>query len=202
MKLYFTPGTCSLAPHIALREAALTFGLEQVDLAARTTKGGKDFTKINPKGYVPALELDGGQILTEVAVILQYVADAKPKARLAPPAGTFERYRVLEWLNFISSELHKGFAPMFRPTTPDDYRKLSLENIAGRLGFVDRQLAGKDYLMGRPFTIADAYCFTIVRWSKMFDIDLQRWSNLEAFMARTGGRPQVRAALEAEAVAE
>ena len=156
MKLYFTPGACSLAPHIALREAGLSFGLEQVDLAKKTTKGGEDFNKVNPKGYVPALELDDGQVLTEVAAVVQYVADQKPDTGLAPRPGTLERHRLQEWLTFISSELHKGFGPLFRPTTPEAYKPIIKENGARRLAFVDQQLEGKDYLMGSDFTVADA----------------------------------------------
>jgi glutathione S-transferase len=198
MKLYFTPGACSLAPHIALREAELTFDLEQVDLAAKKTKSGADFTKVNPKGYVPALELDDGQILTEVAAVVQYVADLRPEANLMPEPGAFERYRVQEWLNFIATELHKSFGPLFSPNTPEAYQAILRERIAARFGFLDRQLAGKDYLMGSGFTVADAYCFTIVSWAKLFGIGLDDWPSLTAYMERVGARPRVRAALEAE----
>ena len=198
MKLYFTPGACSLAPHIALREAGLSFDLEQVDLAKKTTKGGEDFNKVNPKSYVPALELDDGQVLTEVAAVVQYVADQKPDTGLAPRPGTLDRYRLQEWLTFIGSELHKGFGPLFRPTTPEAYKTIIKENGARRLAFVDQQLEGKDYLMGSGFTVADAYCFTIVSWTKFFDVSLDGWPSLKAYMDRVGTRPQVQAALQAE----
>lgn len=198
MKLYFTPGACSLAPHIALREAGLAFDLEQVDLAAKKTKSGEDYTTVNPKGYVPALRLDDGRVLTEASVVVQYIADLKPEADLIPRPGNFERYRVQEWLNFVGSELHKSFGPLFKPNTPDEYKAISKENIGKRLDFVDRQLAGKDYLMGAGFTVADAYCFPVVSWTKLFEISLDHWRNLTAYMERVRGRPRVREALEAE----
>lgn len=198
MKLYFTPGTCSLAPHITLREAGLRFELEQVDLAAKTTGRGEDFTEVNPKGYVPALALDDGRILTEVAAIVQYVADLRPEVNLLPRPGAFDRYRVQEWLTFIATELHKNFAPLFSPSTPEAYQTILLERIALRLGFVDRQLAGRDHLVSSGFTVADAYGFTSVSWTRLFGIGLGDWPNLAGYMERVGARPGVRAALEAE----
>lgn len=201
MKLYFTPGACSLAPHIVLREAGVTFDLEQVDLAAKKTKSGADFNQINAKGQVPTLELDDGQKLTEVSVILQYVADRKMDARLLPVGSSIERYRVLEWLNFISSELHKTFTPLFRQNTPEEYKEIAKENIAAKFGFLDRQLAGRQTLTGDNFSVADAYCFTIVNWSNFQSIDLAPWANLKAFMGRVAARPKVQEALRAEGLA-
>jgi len=148
MKLYFTPGACSMAPHIGLREAGLKFDLEQVDLGTKKTKSGDDYTKINPKGYVPALQLDSGEVLTEAPVILQYIGDQKPDSGLVPKAGTMERYRTQEWLNFVTSELHKGFGALFNPKTPEDYRPVALERIGMRLDFLAKQLDGKPYLAG------------------------------------------------------
>ena len=145
MKLYYAPSACSLSPHIALREAGAKFTLEKVDTRAKTTASGGDFKAINPKGYVPVLELDDGQVLTESAAIVQYIADRHPSARLAPPVGSFERYRLQEWLNFIATELHKGFSPLFRPNTPDAYKVIAKENLAGRFDWLSGQLEGKAY---------------------------------------------------------
>src|SRR5437879_5632414 len=147
MKLYYAPSACSLSPHIALREAGAKFTLEKVDTRAKTTASGGDFKAINPKGYVPVLELDDGQVLTESAAIVQYIADRHPSARLAPPVGSFERYRLQEWLNFIATELHKGFSPLFRPNTPDAYKVIAKENLAGRFDWLSGQLEGKAYLL-------------------------------------------------------
>jgi len=198
MRLYFNPGACSLSPHIVLREAGLEFDLVQVDLKTKKTKSGEDFTRINPKGQVPVLGLDNGELLTEGPAIVQYIADRKPEAGLIPAAGSMERYRVLEWLNFITSELHKGFSPLFRPNTPEKYKTISKENLANLFAYLDRQLAGRDYLMGKPFTVADAYLFTVAGWSKPMNIDLGRWPNLNRFQERVGARPKVREALRAE----
>jgi glutathione S-transferase len=198
MKLYYAPGACSLSPHIVLREAGLPFDLEQVDNKEKKTKSGQNFWDINPKGQVPVLELDEGGRLTEGPVIVQYIADKKSGAGLAPPCGTPERYRVQEWLNFITSELHKSFGPIFRPTTPDEYKKISRENIAKRYDWLDQQLAGRQFLTGDKFTIADAYLFTVLRWSPRVEIDLGRWPNLKAYVDRVAARPKVREALQAE----
>ncbi len=156
MKLYFTPGACSLAPHISLRETGQNFDLEQVDLATKKTKSGADYTKINAKGYVPALQLDNGEVLTEAPVILQYIGDQKPDSGLIPKAGTMERYRTQEWLNFVTSELHKGFGALFNPKTPEDYRPIAIERLGTRLDFLGRQLNGKPYQAGDQFTAPDA----------------------------------------------
>ena len=198
MRLYFSPGACSLSPHIVLREAGLKFDLEQVDLASKKTKAGADFRQINPKGQVPTLQLDSGEILTEGPAIVQYLGDRKPETGLVPAAGTIDRYRVQEWLNFITSELHKGFTPLFKANTPDDYKKIARDNLAERFGHLDRHLAGKQYLMGDRFTAADAYAFTVVNWSNFQKIDLAPWPNLKAYIARVAARPKVQEAMKAE----
>jgi glutathione S-transferase len=198
MKLYFAPGACSLSPHIVLRETGTQFDLEQVNNQEKKTKSGVDYWTINPKGQVPVLELDNGERLTEGPVIVQYIADRKPEANLIPPCGSAERYRVQEWLNFTTSELHKSFGPLFRPTTPDAYKTISKENIGKRFDWVDKQLAGKQYLMGDRFTVADAYLYTISRWSSRVEIDLAKWSNLKAYADRVTARPKVQEALKAE----
>lgn len=198
MRLYFAPGACSLSPHITLEEAGLNFDLERVDLGSKQTQSGRDYAEINPKGQVPALELDSGQVLTEVAAVVQYIADQRPDSHLAPPPGTPDRYRLQEWLNFISTEIHKTFSPLFRPTTPDEYKKIAKENLANRFGYLDRQLAGKAYLMGDQFTVADGYCFTVVGWAKPVGIDIAQWPNLKAYMDRVGARPAVQRAIKAE----
>ena len=198
MKLYFSPGACSLSPHIVLREAGANFELEQVDNREKKTKSGQNYWTINPKGQVPVLELDNGERLTEGPIIVQYIADQKPSSGLVPPAGTMERYRVLEWLNFITSELHKSFGPIFRPTTPDAYKATSKENLAKRFDFLDKELSGRQFLTGDKFTIADAYLFVILRWAARIDIDLAKWPNLKAYVDRIAARPKVQEALKAE----
>jgi len=198
MKLYFAPGACSLSPHIVLREAGARFELEQVNNAEKKTKSGEDFWKVNPKGQVPVLVLDSGEKLTEGPVIVQYIADHSPASGLAPAAGTMDRYRVQEWLNFTTSELHKTFGPIFRPTTPDEFKKLSKENLGKRFDWLDKQLAGRMYLMGDKFTIADAYLFTVLRWTARIEIDLAKWPNLKAYFDRVAARPKVREAMKAE----
>jgi len=199
MKLFFSPGACSLSPHIVLREAGLTFDLEQVDLAAKKLKaGGGNYREINPKGMVPVLQLDGGDVLTEGPAIVQYIADQKPESGLAPKPGTLDRYRVMEWLNFITSELHKGFTPLFKPNTPDEYKQIARNNLSDRFAFVDGKLAGKQYLMGDKFTVADAYLFTILNWTNFQKIDLAPWPNLKAYVERVRARPKVQDALKAE----
>ena len=198
MKLYFAPGACSLSPHIVLEEAGIAAETEQVNNQEKKTKSGKDYWTINPKGQVPALQLDSGEMLTEGPVIVQYLADQKPASGLVPAAGTVERYRVQEWLNFIASELHKSFGPIFRPTTPDAYKTISKENLGKRFDWLDQQLAGRQYLMGDKFTVADAYLFTVLRWSSRVQIDLAKWSNLKAYVDRVAARPKVQAAMKAE----
>jgi len=198
MKLFYSPGACSLSPHIVSREAGIPVELQKVDLKARKYDGGADYTKINAKGYVPALQLDSGQVLTEGPAIVQYLADQKPDARLAPKPGSFERYQLQEWLNFIGTELHKGFSPLFRPNTPDEYKRIAKENLATRIDWLDKQLDGRDFLMGKNFSVADAYAFTILSWSKPLQIDFSRWPNVTAYLARVGARPRVQEALKAE----
>src|SRR5512145_39692 len=198
MKLYYAPGACSLSPHIVSRELGIPVELKKVNTKDKTIEGGGDYWKINGRGYVPALELDNGEILTEGPAIVQYLAEQKPDAGLAPKAGSFERYRVQEWLNFLTSEVHKQFSPLFKPNTPDDYKKIARENIATRFDWLDKQLAGKEYLMGKQFTVADAYAFVLIGWSKSQGIDLARWPNLAAYHNRVGARAKVQEALQAE----
>lgn len=199
MKLYYSPGACSLSPHIVLREAGFSFELQRVDLQAKKLKpGGDDFWAVNPKGQVPVLQLDSGEILTEGPAIVQYLADQKPASGLAPANGTMARYHVQEWLNFVTSELHKVFAPLFRDTTPEAFVKITRDNLANRFAYLDKHLAGKKYLMGDQFTVADAYCFTIVNWTKYKAIDLAPWPNLKAYMDRVAARPKVQEAMKAE----
>ena len=198
MRLYFAPGACSLSPHIVSRELGLPVELTKVSTKDKTMEGGGDFRQINPKGYVPALELDDGAVLTEGPAIVQYLADRKPDAGLAPKAGSLERYRLQEWLNFITSEIHKQFSPLFRPTTPEEYKKIAKDNLTNRFEWLDKQLAGKEYLMGKSFTVADAYLYTVLRWTKPMQMDVSRWPNLVAYMERVGARPKVKDALKAE----
>src|SRR5262245_13758623 len=198
MKLYFSPGACSLSPHIALREAGMKFDLEKVDLKAKKTGSGEDYTAVNPKGYVPALKLDDGGVLTEAGVIVQYVADKKPEAKLAPASGTPERYRLQEWLNFISTEVHKGTSPLFNPATPDAYKQMATEKLGQRYDYIAKKLAKSPYLMGEAFTIADGYMFTILNWANFVKIDLGKWPALQAYQGRVAARPAVQAALKAE----
>jgi glutathione S-transferase len=199
MKLYYSSGACSLAPHIILREANLPFELEKVDLKAKKTEKGRDYAAINPKGYVPALELDDGEVLTEGVVIQQYLADLAPKSKLAPARGTRERLRLEEWLGFITTELHKGFSPLFNPATPDDYKSVAKEGIAKRFDYVEKTLSdGRTFLTGDTLTIADAYLFVIAGWARYVGIDLARWPKLSAFVGRVSKRPAVEAALVAE----
>jgi glutathione S-transferase len=198
MKLYYASGACSLSPHIVSREAGISLDFEQVDNREKKTKSGKDYWSINPKGQVPVLELDNGERLTEGPVIVQYLADQKPAAGLLPPPGTIDRYRVQEWLNFVTSELHKTYGPIFRPTTPEEYKKISKETLGKRFDWIDQRLAGKQYLMGDKFTVADAYLFTVLRWSPRIDLDVSKWPNIKAYMERVAARPKVQEALKAE----
>src|SRR5664279_1439676 len=198
MKLYYSPGACSLSPHIVLREAGLAF--EPVLASTKTHKlqDGTDYYTLNPKGYVPLLELDNGERLTEGPVIVQYIADQVPAKKLAPPAGTMERYRLQEWLNFITSELHKGIGGIFNPAMPEEAKVLMRAKLGERLKWVDSQLEGRQYLMGDAFTVPDAYLFTIAGWSKYTGIDISGLKNLGAFMARMAARPAVQEAMKAE----
>jgi glutathione S-transferase len=189
-----------LSPHIVLRESGTNFELEQVDNKEKKTKSGKDYWTVNPKGQVPCLELDTGEKLTEGPVIVQYIADREGEG-LAGKYGTMERYRIQEWLNFITSELHKGFGPIFRPTTPDAFKEISRANLGKRFDWVEKELAGKQYLLGDKFSVADAYLFTILRWTPRVNIDLSKWPNLKAYVERVAARPKVQEALKAEGLA-
>jgi glutathione S-transferase len=197
-KLYYSPGACSLSPHIALREAGLPFDLVMASTKTHQLADGTDYYTINPKGYVPLLELDNGQRLSEGPAIVQYIADQAPASKLAPAAGTWERYRLQEWLNFITTELHKGYSPLFNPAINDDAKAVFKAKLAERFKWVDSQLEGKAYLMGDGFTVADAYLFTVTRWAGFVKLDLSAFKQLEAYMARVGARPAVQAAIAAE----
>lgn len=201
MKLYFSPGTCSFSPHIALREAGLAVELLRVDLKTRTLADGSDFAAINPKGYVPVLELDDGTRLTEGPAIVQYIADRKPESGLAPQAGTLARYQLQEWLGFINSEIHKGFSPLFNPATPDGYKTIARDNLARRFDWLAGHLGAHDYLLGERFTVADGYLYTVLGWCQWVGIELKQWPALLAFQERIGERRSVREALAAEAAA-
>lgn len=201
MKLYYTPGTCSLSPHIVLNEGGFSFETEKVDLATKKTESGGDYTAINPNGYVPALVLKDGQVLTEGSAIIQYLADRVPEKKLAPPADTMERYRLQEWLNFISTELHKAFAPLFNPNAPEEWKKQMKELLARRFDYVSSKLDDKQYLMGDSFTLADAYLFTVLGWGKWVAVDLSPWPVLTRYLERIAARPAVHATLKAEGLA-
>ena len=198
MKLYYSPGACSLSPHIVLRESGLPFELVPADLKSHQLKDGSDFYGVSPKGYVPLLELDNGERLSEGPAIVQYIADLVPGKSLAPANGTMARYRQQEWLNFITSELHKGIGTLFNPALPEDYKPAVKERALGRLKWVNEQLEGKQYLMGDSFSVADAYLFTVANWTKFVDIDISGLANLGAFMGRMAARPAVQEALKAE----
>jgi glutathione S-transferase len=198
MKLYYSPGACSLSPHIVLREAGLTFELEKVDLQTKQTETGADYRKVNAKGYVPALQLDDGSVLTEGPAIVQYIADRVPDKKLAPPAGTLERYRLMEWLNFISTELHKSFGPLFNPKAPDDWKVLVRGLLGQRFDFISAHIENRPFLLGETFTVADAYLFTVLGWGKWVSIDIAQWPLLKSYVERIAVRPAVSAALVAE----
>lgn len=198
MKLYYSPGACSLSPHIVFREAGLPVTLVKASTKTHQLDDGTDYYAINPKGYVPLLELDSGERLSEGPAIVQYLADRNPASGLAPAAGTMARYRLQEWLNFITSELHKQFSPMFAANTPAEYKEILKQRITKRFDWLEGEFKGKDYLMGKQFTIADAYLYTILRWTSFVGIDLAKWPLLAAYEARVGARPKVQEALIAE----
>ena len=198
MKLYYAPGVCSLSPHIALEEAGLKHSLAKTDIRAKTTEGGGDYKSVNPLGYVPALELEDGTLLTEGPAIVQYIADKAPEKKLAPANGTPDRYRLQSWLNFVSSELHKGFSPLFNPALSDDVKQVFKDRLATRLAHLDQHFAKNAYLMGETFTVADGYCFTVLRWTVPMKIDLAPYPNIQAYMKRVEARPGVQAAMKAE----
>jgi glutathione S-transferase len=198
MKLYYSPGACSLSPHIVLLEAGLPFTVEKTDIKAKKTAAGIDFLTINSKGAVPVLQLDDGRLLTEGPAIVQYLADQKPDSGLAPRAGTFERYQLMEILNFITSELHKGYGPLFNPKISADWKASVLLNLDKKLAWVSGYLGNKTYLMGNTFTVADAYLFTVLRWSAHVGVDLTPWPVLTAYQSRVAQRPKVEQALRDE----
>ena len=198
MKLYYAPGACSLSPHIALREAGLPVELVKVDLRAKKTEGGDDYLAINPKGSVPAVRLDDGEVLTEAAVIVQRIADQAPGKKLAPANGTKERVRLQEWLNYIASEVHKGIGQLFNPAMPEDYKTAVKNGLAARqLPYLEKALTGRDYLLG-DFSAADGYLFTVLNWTNIHKIDLSAFPNIQAFMKRVAARPAVQEAMKAE----
>ncbi|CAN7199770.1 MULTISPECIES: glutathione transferase GstA [unclassified Acidovorax] len=198
MKLYYSPGACSLSPHIALQEAGLAYTPVLASTKSHKLQDGTDYYTINALGYVPVLELDNGERLREGPAIVQYIADQVPDKQLAPANGTLARYRLQEWLTFIGTELHKGFSPLFNPATPEDYKPMVRERLLQRLQWVDGQLAGKQYLMGDQFTVADGYLFTVTNWTQPTKLDISGLANLAAYRERVGARPAVQAAMKAE----
>ncbi|WP_061931359.1 glutathione transferase GstA [Aureimonas sp. AU22] len=201
MKLYYKPGACSLAPHIVACEAGLAVDLVPVDLARKTLEDGGDFFAVNPNGYVPALDIGEGPVLTEASVVVQYLADRKPESGLMPAAGTTARYRVQQWLAFVSTELHKQFSPLFKPNTPDATKDIQRELLAKRFAFVNGALEGRTYLTGEQFTAADAYAFTVLRWANAMKLDMSAFPNIARFMAAANARPGVAQALSEEGLA-
>jgi len=198
MKLYYSPGACSLSPHIALLEAGLPYELVKVDLRAKKLENGDDYLKVNPKGQVPALALDSGETVTEGPVIVQMIADQASASGLAPQRDSAERYKLLEWLNFITSELHKNFSPLFQPVFNDEVKGFFKDRLMGKFKYVDAQLAGRDYLLGKDFSVADGYLFTMLSWADRMQFDLSGLPNLTAYKARVAARPKVQEALTKE----
>ena len=198
MKLYYSPGACSLSPHIALLEAGLPYDLVKVDLRAKKLENGDDFLKINPKSQVPALELDSGELITEGPVIVQMIADKVPAKNLAPARDSAERYKLLAWLTYVNSELHKNMGPMFSPMLSDDAKGFFKDRAMGKFKYIDGELAGHDYLMGKQFTVADGYLYTMLRWADVHKMDLSGFKNLMAYKDRVAARPKVQEALVKE----
>jgi glutathione S-transferase len=198
MKLYYSPGACSLSPHIALLEAGLPYDLVKVDVRAKKLENGDDYLKVNPKGQVPALGLDNGEVMTEGPVIVQMIADQAASKNLAPARDSAERYRLQEWLNFVTTELHKNFSPLFNPAIPDEVKTFFKDRIMGKFKYADEKLAGRDYLMGKQFTVADGYLYTMLRWADGHKMDLSGLKNLMAYKARVAARPKVQEALTKE----
>jgi glutathione S-transferase len=198
MKLYYTPGACSMAPHIVANEAGVPVELVKVDLRAKTTEQGSNYLGVNSRGYVPALDIGESEPLTEASVIVQYLADKAPEKGLLPAAGTVARLRVQQWLTFIATELHKGFSPLFNPTFPEEARKIVIDRLKLRLADLEQKLAGKHYLTGDTYTVADAYAFVVLNWAKPLKFDLSDYPNIQAFLGRIAPRPAVQAALKAE----
>ncbi len=202
LKLYYSPGACSLSPHIALLEAGLPFELEQVDTKAKKTKSGADYLPINPNGYVPALKIAEGQVLTEGPAIVQWIADQRPETHLAPANGTLERARLQQWLNFISTEIHKSYSPLFSAETPDAYKTITKDKLFKRYAYVNDQLKGKQFLLGNHFTVADGYLFTVTNWANFLKLDLSEFREVAQFSDRIHSRPKVLQALKAEGLAK
>jgi glutathione S-transferase len=198
MKLYYSPGACSLSPHIALLEAGLPYDLIKVDLKAKKLENGDDYLKVNPKGQVPALALDNGELVTEGPVIVQIIADKAAGKNLAPARDSIERYKLLEWLNYIASEVHKNFGPLFSPVLSDDAKAFFKDRVMGKFKYIDSALAGHDYLMGKQFTVADGYLFTMLSWAERMKFDFSALPNLAAYQARVAARPMVQEALTKE----
>ena len=198
MKLYYSPGACSLSPHIVLEEAGLPHTTVMTSTKTHKLQDGSDFYAINPRGYVPVLEFDDGARLTEGPAIVQWIADQVPDRKLVPAAGTMERYRAQEWLNIIGTELHKGYSPLFNPATPEEYKTMAKAKLTDRYTWFDAQLEGKDYLMGDAFSVPDAYLFTVTNWAKPTGLDISSFKNVAAFMKRMSERPAVQAAMKAE----
>jgi glutathione S-transferase len=198
MKLYYTPGVCSLSPHIILRETETPFELVKTDIGAKTVDGGGDFKAINPNGYVPALVLEDGTLLTEGPAIVQYIADKAGRTDIAPASGSIERTKMQSWLNFVGTEIHKSFGPLFNPKMPAEARAIFVEKLRARFAFLDKHFAANDYLMGKAFTLPDAYLFTVLRWAAPMKIDIAEFPKLQAFFKRIEARPAVQAALKAE----
>ena len=198
MKLYYAPGACSLAPHIILHELGKKFDLEKVDLGTHKTESGSDFYKVNGKGYVPTLEIKKGEMLTEVATIVQYLADKAKATKLLPKAGTMARFRAMESLNFVASELHKGIGGLFNAAMPAEGKAAIIDRVAKRLDWLDGLLKGQNYLTGKAFGVADAYAFTVLSWGAYTGIDMAKWKNISAYLGRVGARPAVQAAMKAE----
>ena len=202
MKLYYAPGACSLSPHIVARELGIDIDLEKIDNKTKRTASGADYLTINPKGYVPAIELDDGQVLTEGPAIVQYLADQKPEAGLVPPAGTMERYRMQEMLGYINSELHKTYSPLFNDATPQETRNERLAHLKKRYALLDQRLANQPYLFGDRLTVADAYLFVVTTWANFVKLDLSGFPNVLAFQKRVAARPAVKAAMKAEGLVQ
>jgi glutathione S-transferase len=201
MKLFYAPGACSMAVHIALNEAGVACDLEKVDLAKKKTESGANYLDINPKGYVPCMQLDNGEYLTEVQALLQYIADHNPETKLLPGLGDARRYRVLESMNYISTELHKNFGPMFNPASSDEQRKAAQDMVTMRLGLIDQQLASGQHIAGEQFSIADAYLTTVLGWTQFVKMDLSPWPNIAAYVGRVMARPAIQQTLKEEGMA-
>ena len=198
MKLYYAPSACSMAPHIVLEELGLKHDLDKVDLGTKKTENGGDFLAVNGKGYVPALDIGKGEMLTEVSTILQYLADTAGNEAVLPKFGSFARYRAMEMLNFVSSELHKGLGGLFNKAMPEDGRKAIIEKVSLRLDWLNGVLGKQDYLLGKSFSVADAYAFTVLNWGQWVGVDMAKWPNITAFLKRMAARPSVQAAMRAE----